>query len=124
MPARRRGACNDDSVFAATRSGALLSSQRVLKAEVLRAIRAVSSGEIIFGAAIVLRMIRFFSQYQPVVASTFPELTEREREILGLMAQHLTNPEIVTNQTLIYPIARAPSARESQFCATGGVVYN
>lgn len=86
---------DDDSVFAAMRSGArgyLLKG--ALKAEVLRAIRAVSSGELIFGATVALRMLRFFAQVQPAVELVFPELTEREREILGLMAQHLANPEI------------------------------
>ena len=72
---------DDDSVFAAMRSGArgyLLKG--ALKAEILRAIHAVSSGEIIFGATIAVRMLRFFAQYQPAVASVFPELTERERK--------------------------------------------
>lgn len=92
---------DDDSVFAAMRIGArgyLLKG--ALKAEVLRAIRAVSSGEIIFGAAIALRMTRFFAQYHPTVASIFPELTEREREILQLMTKHLSNPEIAAHLSL------------------------
>ncbi len=92
---------DDDSVFAALRIGArgyLLKG--ALKAEVLRAIRAVSSGEIIFGAAIALRMMRFFAQYQPTVASIFPELTEREQEILRLMTKHLSNPENATHLSL------------------------
>jgi DNA-binding NarL/FixJ family response regulator len=92
---------DDDSVFAAMRIGArgyLLKG--ALKAEVLRAIRAVSSGEIIFGAAIALRMTRFFAQYRSTVASIFPELTEREREILQLMTKHLSNPEIAAHLSL------------------------
>jgi DNA-binding NarL/FixJ family response regulator len=63
--------------------------------ETLRAIRAVAHGEAIFSPAIAERMIRFFAQ-APVAQSSvvFPELTEREREILNLIAQGLTNHAI------------------------------
>jgi DNA-binding NarL/FixJ family response regulator len=87
---------DDDSVFAAMRAGArgyLLKGAP--KAEVLRAIRAVASGEVIFGASIAARMMRFFAAIEPHKPSPiFPGLTGREREILALMAQHKTNPEI------------------------------
>jgi DNA-binding NarL/FixJ family response regulator len=92
---------DDDSVFAAMRVGArgyLLKG--VLKADMLRAIRAVSSGEIIFGAAIAARMMQFFAHYQPVLSPVFPELTQREREILTLMTKHVTNSEIATQLNL------------------------
>ncbi|MBK9709741.1 MAG: response regulator transcription factor [Kouleothrix sp.] len=92
---------DDDSVFAAMRAGArgyLLKG--VLKADMLRAIRAVSSGEIIFGAAIAVRMIQFFAHYQPLRSPVFPELTQREREILTLMTKHVTNSEIATQLNL------------------------
>lgn len=87
---------DDDSVFAAVRAGArgyLLKGAR--KAEILRAIHGVSSGEAIFGPAIARRLIHFFSGPRPATPpQVFPELTVREREILDLMAQHLTNAEI------------------------------
>jgi DNA-binding NarL/FixJ family response regulator len=92
---------DDESVFAAMRSGArgyLLKG--ALKAEVLRAIRAVSSGEVIFGAAVAGRMMQFFAQYQPSASPIFPELTDREREILALMAQHLANGTIASQLNL------------------------
>jgi DNA-binding NarL/FixJ family response regulator len=92
---------DDDSVFAAMRNGArgyLLKG--ALKSELLRAIRAVSSGEVIFGAAVAGRMIQFFAQYQPMASPLFPELTERDREILALMAQHLTNGGIAVRLSL------------------------
>ncbi len=88
---------DDDSVFAAMRSGArgyLLKG--ALKAEILRAIRAVSSGEVIFGAAVAGRMMHYFAQYQHVVSPIFPELTERERQILSLMTKHLSNTSIAS----------------------------
>jgi DNA-binding NarL/FixJ family response regulator len=88
---------DDDSVFAALKAGArgyLLKG--ALKAEILRAIRSVTSGEAIFGPAIARRLMQYFSAPRPdnTAAEAFPELTEREHEILGLIARHETNPEI------------------------------
>jgi DNA-binding NarL/FixJ family response regulator len=87
---------DDDSVFAALRAGArgyLLKG--ALKAEVLRAIRAVSSGEAIFGPVIAKRLMGYFAGIRSdATPQAFPDLTEREREILALIAQHQTNPEI------------------------------
>jgi RNA polymerase sigma factor (sigma-70 family) len=86
---------DDDSVFAAMRAGArgyLLKG--ALKNEILRAIRGVAAGEAIFGPAIAQRMMTYFSQMPPAAASAFPELTEREQEVLLLIAQHRSNQEI------------------------------
>ena len=87
---------DDDSVFAAMRAGArgyLLKG--ALKAEILRAIQAVSSGGVIFGAAIAQRMMRYFTGLKPVEpVALFPDLTEREREILTLIAQGQSNAAI------------------------------
>jgi len=86
---------DDDFVFASLRAGArgyLLKG--ATKAEILRAIRAVSSGEAIFGSAIAKRLVNYFAGIQPAAYHAFPELTEREREILDLIASHLTNQEI------------------------------
>ena len=88
---------DDDSVFAALKAGArgyLLKG--ALKAEILRAIRSVTSGEAIFGPAIARRLMQYFSAPRPdnTAAEAFPELTDRERQILELIARHETNPEI------------------------------
>lgn len=93
---------DDDSVFAALRAGArgyLLKG--ALKAELLRAIRGVSHGEAIFGPSIAKRLMQFFAAPRPTTPpQLFPELTERELEILKLIAQHLTNPEIADRLAL------------------------
>jgi DNA-binding NarL/FixJ family response regulator len=93
---------DDDSVFAALRAGArgyLLKG--ALKAEILRAIRGISSGEAIFGPAIARRLMSYFTSLKPTApAQAFPELTDREREILALIAQHHTNPEIAERLSL------------------------
>jgi len=87
---------DDDTVFAALKAGArgyLLKG--ALRTEILRAIRGVSSGEAIFGPTIARRLMDHFAELKPVSpGQVFPELTDREREILTLIAQHHTNPEI------------------------------
>lgn len=86
---------DDDSVFAAMRAGA---RGYVLKGadqeEMLRAIRAVSHGEALFGPAIAAQLTRFFNATRSPTVAAFPDLTEREREVLQLLAQGLTNQEI------------------------------
>ncbi|MDP9358954.1 MAG: response regulator transcription factor [Chloroflexota bacterium] len=88
----------DDSVFAAMRAGArgyLLKGAKY--EETLRAIRSVGSGEAIFSPAIAVRLTAYFAGIRPteaVQARAFPMLTEREREILDLIAQGHRNAEI------------------------------
>jgi len=85
---------DDDSVFAAMRAGArgyVLKGAR--KAELVRAVRAVAAGEAIFGAALAVRLMGYFAGLDRR-KEAFPELSERERQILGLVAKHLTNPQI------------------------------
>jgi DNA-binding NarL/FixJ family response regulator len=93
---------DDDSVFAALRAGArgyLLKGAP--KAEILRAIRGVVSGEAIFGPAIAKRLMQFFANAQAAVPERlFPELTDREREILALLASHYSNSQIAEYLTL------------------------
>lgn len=86
---------DDGTVFAALRAGArgyLLKGAS--RAELLRAIHAVAAGEALFGPAIARRMVAYFGRPLPATAPPFPELTEREREILELVAGGRSNPEI------------------------------
>jgi DNA-binding NarL/FixJ family response regulator len=86
---------DDDSVFAAMRAGArgyLLKGAD--QAEILRAIHSVRNGEALFGPGIARRLINFFAQYYPQAQHPFPELTEREREVLDLLARGMSNAEI------------------------------
>ena len=93
---------DDASVFTAMRAGArgyLLKDAE--KVELLRAIRAVGSGEAIFSPAIATRLIDFFSAPRPSAPlHVFPELTEREREILDLIAQGHSNTEVASHLVL------------------------
>ena|SRR2546425_3155928 len=93
---------DDDSVFTALRAGA---QGYVLKgadrAELLRAILAVSRGEAIFSPAIAKRLMRHFATLSAErMPTVFPELTDRERVILELIAQGRSNSEIATRLVL------------------------
>jgi DNA-binding NarL/FixJ family response regulator len=87
---------DNDSVFAAMRAGArgyLLKGEE--GEETLRAIRAVAHGEAIFSPAIADRLTNYFAAPATTPRPVqFPELTEREQEILTLLAQGLTNTTI------------------------------
>jgi DNA-binding NarL/FixJ family response regulator len=63
--------------------------------EIERAIRGVAAGGVFFGPGVAERVLAFLTS-PPVGAADvpFPELTERERRILDLMAAGRTNNEI------------------------------
>ena len=88
----------DDSVFAAMRAGArgyLLKGAD--RGEIARALEGVAHGEVVFSAGIAARVLAFFAAGPGAAAAAldpFPGLTEREREILDLVARGLTNAEI------------------------------
>jgi DNA-binding NarL/FixJ family response regulator len=86
---------DDDSVFAAMRAGAKGYLLKDSGGEgVVHAIRAVASGEAVFGPGVAERMIGFFSAPRAAPKRAFPELTEREEEVLSLVAQGKSNREI------------------------------
>jgi DNA-binding NarL/FixJ family response regulator len=69
--------------------------------EMLRAIRAAGSGEAIFSPAIATRLMDFFAAPRPAAPKEiFPTLTEREREILQLIARGRANNDIAKELAL------------------------
>ncbi len=93
---------DDASIFSALRAGArgyILKDAQ--EEEMLRAIRAVGSGEAIFSPAIATRLMDFFAAPRPAVPKEiFPTLTEREREILQMIARGRTNNDIAKELAL------------------------
>ena len=93
---------DDASVFSALRAGArgyLLKDAD--QDELLRAVKAVSRGEAIFSPSIAQRLIHYFAALpQTASAIAFPDLTEREREILHLIAQGESNAAIARHLVL------------------------
>ncbi len=93
---------DDETVFEAVRAGArgyLLKGAR--RADLLRAVHAVAAGEAIFGPVVARRLMAYFTRpaARPDPAA-FPELTEREREILGMVAEGRSNAEITAELVL------------------------
>jgi DNA-binding NarL/FixJ family response regulator len=87
---------DDDSVFAAMQAGARgYLVKGAGPADIIRAVRSVASGDAIFGPGIAERVLRFFaaarSSAQP---PAFPSLTDREREVLELVARGEGNATI------------------------------
>jgi DNA-binding NarL/FixJ family response regulator len=85
---------DDDSVFGAMRAGArgyLLKDAD--RDGLARAIDAVRHGGAFFGAGVARRVQAFFAA-PSARATPFPELTEREREVLDLIARGHANADI------------------------------
>jgi DNA-binding NarL/FixJ family response regulator len=88
---------DDNSLFAAMCAGArgyILKGAD--KAEVLYTITAVAEGQALFGPAIASRLTTFFQKggQMETAVIPFPDLTDREREVLALIAQGLNNNDI------------------------------
>ena len=87
---------DDHLVFAAMQAGArgyLLKGAR--HEDMVRAIRAVGSGDAIFSPGIASKLVDYFAALKPGHSpQVFPELSSREREILQLLAQGYKNAEI------------------------------
>lgn len=93
---------DEDSVFMALRAGA---RGYVLKdadeEEMVRAIQAVGRGEAIFSPNVAERMLAYFAAPKPTAPpQAFPTLTDRERDILDLIAQGHPNPSIAKKLSL------------------------
>jgi len=90
----------DEFVFAALRAGAhgyLLKGAE--QEDVIRTIGAVARGDAVFGPDIAHRVLRTFTD-PPPATSPFPQLTDREREVLSLLANGWPNSRIARHLVL------------------------
>ena len=87
---------DEHSIFTALRAGAhgyMLKDAE--EDDLLQAIRAVGNGEAIFSPSIARRLLNFFSLPQPAPSTPiFPVLSQREREVLDLIAQGFNTTDI------------------------------
>ena len=86
---------DDQAVFAAVQAGAL---GYLLKGagqdEISRALASVAAGQGVYGPEVARRLRAFFTGAAVTSAQPFPSLSEREREVLGLIAQGASNTDI------------------------------
>ncbi|UKJ63210.1 response regulator transcription factor [Cellulosimicrobium cellulans] len=86
---------DDDAVVAAVRAGArgfLVKSAS--PAEVERAVRAVADGAMILSPSVADRAMAYVVGGRAAARVPFPQLTDREREVLDLVAAGLDNASI------------------------------
>ena len=90
---------DDDSIFAALRAGARGYLLKGADRDQIRcAIQAAASGEIIFGGHLAERMLGYFTA--TAAPPPFPQLTDRERQVLELVAQGNPNAAIAARLQL------------------------
>ena len=83
----------DEYVFEAMRSGASgFVLKRMPPAELIEAVRVVAAGESLLFPASTRRVIERFAKTSN--SATLPDLTEREGDVLRLLARGLSNSEI------------------------------
>jgi len=105
----------DEYVFDALRAGA---SGFALKSrpldELLTAIRTVAEGEALLAPSVTRRLIAHFTGRARLAArapSGLEELTEREREVLSLVARGLSNAELAQTLHVSLPTAKTHVSR-------------
>ncbi|KAA0022040.1 response regulator [Antrihabitans cavernicola] len=87
----------DEYVFEAMRSGATgFLVKHTEPADLVRAIRVVADGEALLSPGVTRRLVAEFAAHakRPPQTAALTELTDREREVMGLVAEGLTNAEI------------------------------
>jgi len=85
----------DEYVYEAIRAGASGFLLKDVEPEgLVDAIRVVAAGNALLGATVTTRLLERFGQAPAATAPSLKDLTERELEILRLVAQGLTNAEI------------------------------
>jgi DNA-binding NarL/FixJ family response regulator len=106
----------DEYVFEALRAGAsgFALKSRPLE-ELLAAIRTVAAGEALLAPSVTKRLIAHFAESVPAPSARatpgVTELTDREREVLSLVAQGLSNAELADRLHVSLPTAKTHVSR-------------
>jgi DNA-binding NarL/FixJ family response regulator len=105
----------DEYVFDALRHGASgFLTKDTKPADLLHAIRLVAAGEALLSPSVTRRVVREFATRPARVLKPHPQLrslTEREREIVGLVGEGLSNEEIATRLVVSPATARTHVSR-------------
>ena len=105
----------DEYVFEALRLGASgFLVKHTQPADLVRAVREVAAGEALLSPSVTRRLIREFTSRPPrpeVTPRSMDVLTEREREVVALVAQGLTNDEIAEELVVSPATARTHVSR-------------
>jgi DNA-binding NarL/FixJ family response regulator len=105
----------DEYVFDALRHGAsgfLIKDTK--PAELLRAVRVVAAGEALLSPSVTRRVVGEFAHRVPRPARPHPQLgtlTDRERQIVGLVGEGLSNDEIARRLVVSPATARTHVSR-------------
>ncbi|MFN3003472.1 response regulator [Mycolicibacterium wolinskyi] len=86
----------DEYVFEAMRAGASgFLVKHTEPAELVRAVRVVAAGDALLSPSVTRRLVAEFAAHAKIPAApALPDLTAREREVMTLVAEGLTNSEI------------------------------
>jgi DNA-binding NarL/FixJ family response regulator len=105
----------DEYVFDALRHGASgFLTKDTKPAEVLRAIRLVAAGEALLSPSVTRRVVREFATRPSRARKPHPRLdslTDREKEVVGLVGEGLSNEDIAGRLVVSPATARTPVSR-------------
>ncbi len=92
---------DDESVLAAMRAGARgYILKGAARAEIVRAIETATEGGVIFSPGVARRVLKKFAHVEAHSEAPFPQLTNRERDILNSVARGLNNDAIARELTI------------------------
>jgi Response regulator containing a CheY-like receiver domain and an HTH DNA-binding domain len=104
----------DEYVFAALRAGAAgFLVKDTDPVELLRSIRVVAAGEALLSPQVTRRLIEEYvaTPPRPVAVRGMERLTDREREVLRLVARGLANDEIAAHLVISHATAKTHVSR-------------
>jgi len=86
---------DDQAILSALRAGARgYLAKGASREEVLRAVRTVAEGGAVFSGPVAARIVACLDGRRTAAARPLPQLTDREREVLDLVARGLDNRRI------------------------------